>query len=45
VLHVLPHAVPSQVAVAFAGVVHGVQEVVPHDMTLVLDEHAPEQMW
>jgi hypothetical protein len=44
-LHVLPHAVPSHVAVAFAGVGQAVQDDVPHDATLLLDRQAPEQTW
>jgi hypothetical protein len=34
-----PHEVPSQVGVPLATVGQGVQEVVPHDMTLVLAPH------
>jgi hypothetical protein len=42
VLQVNPHVVPLQVAVAFAGGVHGVQNV-PQVATLVLEAQAFEQ--
>ncbi len=37
-LHAKSHVVPSHVAVAFAGTMHGEQDV-PHDVTLVLFAH------
>jgi hypothetical protein len=36
---------PLQDAVPFGDVVHGVQDVEPHDMTLLFDTHMAEQMW
>ena len=37
----MPHAVPLQVAVPFAGTAHAVQEVVPQLFVLLLLTHAP----
>jgi len=44
-LHTKPHDVPSHVAVALAGAVHGVQDVVPHDAVLELLAQAAPQVW
>jgi hypothetical protein len=44
-MQVKPHAVPSHVAVEFAGGVHAVQEVVPQLAVLVLRTHTPPQLW
>jgi hypothetical protein len=43
-LQVKPQVVPSQVAVAFAGGMHGVQTV-PHALTLTLAVQAPLHKW
>jgi hypothetical protein len=45
VAQVTPHAVPSQVAVPFAGAGQAVHDVAPHDATLVLAEQVPEHGW
>jgi len=42
VLHVKSQLVPSQVAVAFAGGEHTMQEG-PHELTSVIDLHTPLQ--
>jgi hypothetical protein len=43
-LQLKPHDEPLQVAVAFAGGVHGVQEL-PHELVLPLLEHAAPHAW
>jgi hypothetical protein len=45
VLQVNPHAVPSQVALPFIGVEHGVQDAAPHAFGLVFGWQVPEQSW
>ena len=44
VLHVIPHVVPLQVAVPFAGTGQGVHDV-PQLATLLLATQLPEQTW
>jgi hypothetical protein len=39
----MPHDVPLQVALPFAGAVHGVHDVVPQLAVLLLLTHAPAQ--
>lgn len=43
-MHAKPHVVPLQVAVEFAGGTHAVHEL-PHEATLPLLTHEPEQAW
>ena len=43
-MHVNAQVVPSQVAVAFAGGMHGVQAA-PHALTLTLAAQAPLHKW
>jgi len=45
VLHVNPHAVPSQVSVALATAAHGVHAVEPHEFVLVFGWQVPLQSW
>jgi len=45
VLQVNPQLVPSQVAVPFIGVEHGVHDVAPHEFGLVFGWHVPLQSW
>ena len=44
-MHVKPHDVPSQVAVALAGGMQAVHEVAPQLVTLVLRTQTPLHMW
>ena len=44
-LQVNPQLVPSQVAVPFIGVEHGVHDVAPHEFGLVFGWHVPLQSW
>jgi hypothetical protein len=44
VLQLNPQVVPSQVAVAFAGGMQGVQAD-PHALTLLFAAHAPPHRW
>jgi hypothetical protein len=44
VLHVTPQAVPSQVAVPFAGVGQAVQALAPHEAGLVFERQRPLQL-
>jgi hypothetical protein len=45
VVQVKPHDVPLQVAVPFAGAVHGVVHEAPHVATAVFDTQVPPQSW
>jgi hypothetical protein len=45
VLQVNPQAVPSQVAVPFIGVEHGVHDVTPHEFGLLFGWQVPLQSW
>jgi hypothetical protein len=45
VLQVNPQLVPSHVAVAFAGAVHGVQLAEPHVCTLVFSAQLDPHTW
>jgi hypothetical protein len=45
VAQVNPHAVPSQVAVPFAGGVHTVHDDVPQLLMLVLSTHVEPHRW
>ena len=44
-LQVIPHAVPSQLAMPFIGTVHALHEEAPQVAVLALDTHAPAHAW